>query len=118
MTPWIFVTLGLIVVIGVVKLGLMWKYAHAETPVTDGSVEPMTNRRAFGWAAALVAVTFMTVGYSDMSLWFLPIVIYLTTWIPQVSRKIATPKQSIYVAAAFGAAMITSTMIQIFVWGN
>jgi hypothetical protein len=116
MTPWIFVTLGLIVAIGAVKLALMWKFAHAETPSVSGDVTPMPNRRALGWALALVAVSFLTVGYSDMSLWFLPIVIYLTTWVPQVSRGAATPRQSIYVAAAFGAAMIASALLQILVW--
>ncbi len=118
MTPWIFVTLGLIVAIGVVKLVLMWKFAQAQPATTAGDAPTMTNKRALEWALALIAVTFLTVGYSDMSLWFLPIIIYVALWIPQVSRKIATPKQSIYVGAAFGAAMIVSTLIQIFIWAG
>ena len=78
----------------------------------------MTNRRALIWAFLLVALVFMTVGYSDMSLWFLPVVAYVAIWVPQVRRKMTTPRQSVYVAGAFTAAMITAIAIQIFVWGN
>lgn len=116
MTPWIFVTLALIILIGVIKLVMMWKIAKTQPAVATGETPTMTNRRALEWALALVAVSFLTVGYSDMSLWFLPVVIYAAIWLPQVSRKIASPRQAVYVGAAFGAAMIAATLIQIFVW--
>lgn len=118
MTPWIFVILGLIVAIGVVKLALMWKFAHAEAPASTSEVTPMSNRRAWEFALGLVALVFLTFAYSDMGLWFLPLVAYVAVWMPQVSRKAASPLQSIYVGAVFGTAMVVAVLGQILVWGN
>ena len=118
MTPWIFVTLGLIVAIGVVKLALMWKFAHAGTHASASDVTPMSNRRASEYALGLIALVFLTFAYSDMGLWFLPLVAYVAVWIPQVSRKAASPIQSINVGAAFGTATVVAVLGQILVWGN
>jgi hypothetical protein len=118
MTPWIYVTLALLVVIGVVKLALMWKFSHAEAPVSTGDITPMSNRRASEYALGLIALVFLTFAYSDMGLWFLPIVAYVAVWIPQVSRKATSPSQAFYVGAAFGTAMVVAVLGQIFVWGS
>lgn len=118
MTPWIFITLGLIVAIGVVKLALMWKFAHAHVTASTNDITPMSNRRASEYAPGLIALVVLTFVYSDIGLWFLPIVAYVAVWIPQVSRKAASPTQSIYVGAAFGTAMVVAVLGQILVWGN
>jgi hypothetical protein len=113
MTPIIYAIFGLILVIGVLKLVQMWRYAPTQPVPTTCDVSPMTNKRALEWALGLVAFTFLSIGYAGMSLWFLPLIIYLTVWLPQVSRKTTSAKQSIYVSASFGAAMIISVLLQV-----
>ncbi|MBT4126250.1 MAG: hypothetical protein HOJ22_02085 [Chloroflexi bacterium] len=116
MTPWIFIVLGLIVVVGIAKLALMWKFAQAQPAAASGDgVVPMSNRRAWEFAIGLIALVFLTFGYGEMNLWFLPIVAYVAVWTPQVARKAATPRQAIYVGAAFGASMVAAVLIQILV---
>jgi hypothetical protein len=114
MSSGIFIVLGLIVVIGIIKLAMMWKFAPANAIEPSGDeASPMTNRRALEYAVGLIALVFLTFSYADMNLWFLPIVAYVAVWTPQVARKTATPRQAIYVGAAFGAAMVVAVLLQV-----
>ena len=57
-------------------------------------------------------IALLSAGFYDGALWFLPIVVYLTVWIPQVARKAASPRQAILVSAMFTGGMIASLAIQ------
>lgn len=119
MTPWILVSLGVMAAVG---LG-MAIYARKTAQIGphpqdhDQAIPVMSDRKAVLFGLALILAALLTIGFYDMSFWFLPIVLYLTVWIPQVARKAASPRQAILVASMFTVGMLVSILYQAFVVG-
>lgn len=116
MTPWVLIS----IVIAIVALAVVWLFRRKmvlEGPTPKDS-EPITTRRLVEWCAGLTALNLMTVGYTDFTLWFLPVMAYVTFWIPIVRRKSATVQQSWIVGGVFAVSMILAVALQMTVWGD
>lgn len=117
MTPWIIGTIVVLLGVAALKFALLRRSA---TTHPDGKPEPqpITNRRAIEWSVGLAALSVMTVGYTDISLWYLPVIAYAAIWLPIVRRKSATPRQSLLVSAVFTVSMITAVALRLLVWAD
>ena len=115
MGSWIIISIGFLAVAAGAVVFVMRRSAATERVPVEGDVTPMSDRRAVMFGVALMVTALLTFTYGYTAMWFLPVIFYLTIWMPQVARRAATPRQGVFVSAMFATAMVSSAVIQIFV---
>lgn len=115
MNPWILVSLVAIAVAGIGTAVVARRTVNAGPRNDDQFVRPMSDRKIIVFAISLILSAVITNVFVDSGMWFIPIVVYLTLWMPQVSRRAVAPRQAITVSALFAIAMIVSVVFRVVV---
>ena len=113
--PWILVSMIAVAIAGIGMVLIVRKTSRLGPSVEVQEVPSISDRQAVLIGLGLTLIAVLTIGFTDMSMWFLPVAAFLTVWIPQVARKAASPRQTIMVSAMFTVAMIASVLIQMLV---
>ncbi|MDP6667478.1 MAG: hypothetical protein QF357_08785 [Dehalococcoidia bacterium] len=113
--PWITGLIGVLAILIGVKFLVLRKRARLGPDSQDIAVREMPGRLVAFFGLLLVLSAVLTIALNDMSLWFIPIVIYLTIWMPQVARRAASPRQAVLVSTLFTVAMVVSVVVRVFI---
>ena len=113
--PWIALGIGVIAVAIVIKFYVVRRTAQLGPISEEQSARAMSGRQAGLFGLLLVLSTVLTIIFTDMSMWFIPIAIYLTVWIPQVGRRAVSPRAAIMVSTMFAIAMLVSVLVRVVV---